>query len=457
MTPHEGSLPTVRDHPRSLFTLFARSHDLTVIEPITDLCPQRLCSEEGPGTLDRWRALESDLRVVVEQLLAPEELRKKLPPIDRVWEGFEGGATPQGELRGGSNLKRDVLARLAKDDATAGFRRAIAALDRPRSRPPLIFVHSTLPHGVWRYLPDGREYPIRRGTYPGLESVGWTGPQWVVDQGFQRHILQAQYVDRLVGALLAKLRATGVYDDAVIVVAADHGVAFRSGQPRRPANRDNQQDIAGVPLFVKLPGQRSGRVDERAVRTIDVLPTIAQAAGVRVPWRTDGMPAGSRRVDPAARIEVTHAGAPALSTSLAAILRARRERETVEAAMLRDGVYAMGPAPQLIGRRVAAPPRRVASGPRATVDAPQDLRAIDHESAVLPAYVSGAVEDLPADAVLAVAVNGRVEATTRVLRSDDGPVYAAIVRPSSLRDGANTVLVLQVLPGDRLRPIGAAP
>jgi hypothetical protein len=169
------------------------------------------------------------------------------------------------------------------------------------------------------------------------------------------------------------------------------------------------------------------------------------------------MPAGRRKVDPAARIEVTHAGVPALTTTLGAILRARREREAVEAALLRDGVYAIGPAPQLIGRRVAAVPRRVASGPRATVDAPHELRTIDHESAVLPAYVSGAVDGLPADAMLAVAVNGRVEATTRVLRSDAGLVYAALVPPASLKDGANTAMVLQVLPGDRLRPIGAAP
>jgi hypothetical protein len=455
MTPQEGSLPTVRDHPRSLFTLFARSHDLTVVEPITDLCPQRLCNEQGPGTLDRWRALESDLEVVVKHLVAPEDLRAKLPPIDQVWEGFEGGATPGSRLRGGRNLKRDVLARLAKDDATAGFERAIAALDRPRSRPPLVFVHSTLPHGAWRFLPDGREYPMRRGAFPGLEAVGWTGPQWVVDQGFQRHILQVQYTDRLVGELLDKLRATGLYDDAVIVVAADHGVAFRSGEPRRPANRRNQQDIAGVPLLVKRPGQRAGRIDDRAVRTTDVLPTVAQAAGARVPWRTDGMPAGRRAVDPGARIDVTHAGVPALSTRLDTILRAREEREAVEAALLRDGVYAMGPAPQLIGRRVT--PRRVgSSGPRATIDAPRELRAIDPESAVLPAYVSGAIEGLPADAIVAVAVNGRVEATTRVYRSDSGLVYAALVPPSSLRSGANAVMVLQVLPGDRLLPIGAA-
>ena len=38
--PRAGTLPTTRDHPRSLFTLFERSHELTVIEPITDALPR---------------------------------------------------------------------------------------------------------------------------------------------------------------------------------------------------------------------------------------------------------------------------------------------------------------------------------------------------------------------------------------------------------------------------------
>ena len=36
------------------------------------------------------------------------------------------------------------------------------------------------------------------------------------------------------------------------------------------------------------------------------------------------------------------------------MLAKRREREAVEARLLRDGVYAIGPRPDLIGRRVAA-------------------------------------------------------------------------------------------------------
>ncbi len=438
--PQQGSLPITRDHPRSLFTLFERSHDLTVIEPITELCPERLCEQVRPGAGDRLRSLESDLEVVVQHLLLPEDMRDGLPPIDNVWEGFQtGSVTGAGELRGGSNLKRDVLARLARDDAVAGFERAISSLAERRSRPPLLFLHSTLPHGAWRYLPDGRRYPIEGVEYPGLASKGWIGPQWQVDQGFQRHVLQVQYVDRLVGRLLDELRARGLFDDAVIVVAADHGAAFATGQPRRPASRENAGLIAPVPLFVKTPGQEQGRVDDGAVRTTDVLPTVAEAAGVRLPWRADGMPADERADDPAAPIDVSHAGEPALTEPLATVLAQRRAREAVEERLLRDGVYGIGPRPELIGRRVRAGTRRV---------------TVDPDAPVLPSFVAGRASGLEPDAELAVAVNGRVEATTRVYRQGGRPRYAALVPPSSLRPGTNTITVLEVLPGGELEPLG---
>ena len=104
----------------------------------------------------------------------------------------------------------------------------------------------------------------------------------------QRFLLQLQYTDKLLGGLLDKLRAEGLYDDSLIVVAADHGVSFRAGDQRRDATETNAADILSVPLFVKLPGQREGEVDEAAARTVDVVPTIADAIGAEIPWEVDG-------------------------------------------------------------------------------------------------------------------------------------------------------------------------
>ena len=46
----------------------------------------------------------------------------------------------------------------------------------------------------------------------------------------QRHLLQASYTDRLVGQILQRLEEVGVYDDAAIVVTADHGIAFSAAR-----------------------------------------------------------------------------------------------------------------------------------------------------------------------------------------------------------------------------------
>ena len=447
--PRPGELPTSSHHPRSLFTLLSRSHAFTANEPITDVCPPDLCPEPRPTLRYRLSGLADDLRIVAEHLLLPDELREGLPAIDRGWQGFGAdgdAASPRGRLLG------KVIERLRADDAGVDFARVIAALDRPADRPRLVFMHSTLPHGPSRFLPDGRGYPIHRRGYPGFTEAGWTQRQWLVDQSFQRHVLQTQYTDVLVGRMLDKLRAAGLYDKAAILITADHGVSFRAGQPRRRLTPETYADIALVPFLFKLPGQREGSVEDGAVRTVDALPTLADAADVRVPWRADGVPAGERPVDDAAPIEVTDDGRAGRPVPLGVLLADARERNEDEARMLRHGVYAIGPRPQLIGRRTEGVARATAA--RATVDAPAEYAAIADDAPLLPAFVSGNVSGLDADAVIAIAVNGRVEATTRVFSGQGGLQYSAMLRPASLHPGSNAVIVLQVLPGGELRKLG---
>jgi Sulfatase len=449
--PEADDLPTSTHHPRSLFTLFRNSHRFAVVEPITDVCPARLCPEARPPVRARLSALADDLTIVVEHVLLPDDLRDGLPAIDRGWLGFgtETESPFSGIAARGSRdkLLGKVIERLRADDAAIGFARVGEALERPSERPPLVFLHSSLPHGPARYLPDGRGYAIHRRAYPGFARERWTRRQWLADQAFQRHVLQSRYADVLVGRLIDKVRAAGLYDDAVIVVTADHGVSFRAGQPRRRLTRENAADIAVVPFIVKWPGQRAGRVDERAVRTIDALPTIAKAAGARVPWETDGMPADERGIDGGAQVSLASDGRPGESLALGTILEGLREREDAEARLLRHGVYGVGPRPDLIGRRVDGG----TGAARATVDSPGDYDAIAAGAPTLPALVSGDATGLAGDAVLALAVNGRVVATTRVFPPGQ---YVAMLRPDSLRMGSNDVAVVQVLRGDRLRKIG---
>jgi Sulfatase len=434
--PQPGDLPTATHHPNSLFTLFRRSHDLTVVEPITDVCPARLCPEARPPARARLSALADDLTIVAEHLLLPDDLRDGLPSIDRGWLGFgsESEGTFAGiEARGSRDkLVGRLVERLRADDAEAGFAHVTAALDRRSARPPLIFMHSSLPHGPARFLPDGRAYPIHRRAYPGFARERWSRRQWLADQAFQRHVLQARYADALVGRLLDTVREAGHYDDATILVTADHGVSFRAGEPRRRVTAATIPDVALVPFIAKAPGQREGRVDDGAVRTIDALPTIADGAGVRLPWDADGMPAADR--PSSGQVTVTGEGSPGTPVALATVLDGQRSREAYEARLLRDGDYAVGPRPDLLGRRLEG---EVA----ATVDAPGEYADVAAGARVLPVLVSGDVTGLAADTPIAITVNGRVAATTRVFPPGQ---YVALVPPDSLRAGANEVAVVQI-------------
>lgn len=95
------------------------------------------------------------------------------------------------------------------------------------------------------------------------------------------------YADDHVGRIVAGLRRSGRYDDALIIVVADHGehlgehdIWFTHTLP--------YQETLHVPLLVKLPrNHAAGRVIDTPVSTLDLLPTVLDWLGLPAP-RGDG-------------------------------------------------------------------------------------------------------------------------------------------------------------------------
>ena len=162
----------------------------------------------------------------------------------------------------------------------------------PAKRTTLNFKHVLLPHVPWQYLPDGRQY--RRD---GSEPIPQISRQSYKDEGQVeqlqlRHLLQAGFADHELGKVLARIDKLGIYDDALVVVVADHGVSFKKGQfDRRNVNRANIDEITPVPLFIKRPGQDKGTVSRSVVETIDVLPHDRRRARRQAPGE-GGRPVG---------------------------------------------------------------------------------------------------------------------------------------------------------------------
>lgn len=449
--PEEAALPVVADHPRNLFTYLARSYRMHVLESVTQLCPSDICERRRPSFRERMRSLASDLRYVYLHVTLPDKLADGLPPIDDTWQDFgdeDADAAPERARPAG--FEAEAVADKLWTDQRFQFERWVAGIEPDAGRPTLHFIHTLLPHRPWRYLPNGKQYG--NASTDGLRRDVWEGDEWLVTQAYQRHLLQVGFADRLLGSALDRLRATGLYDRSLIVVVADHGASFRPGGRRRGIEQANAADIAPVPLFVKLPGQTDGKLDERDARTTDILPTIADALGTPLPGPFDG----HSLLDPAAperpEVVVAQTGGGILSipsaTVAAEAVEAVDDKVSVFGAGAWDSVYTIGPHPELIGQPLGSLAVASASGLSATIDAEPLLQDVALDSPLLPVHITGQISgessDLPLD--LAVALNGRIAAVTRAVELGGGTRFGAMVPESALLEGQNSVEILAVRP-----------
>lgn len=109
----------------------------------------------------------------------------------------------------------------------------------------------------------------------------------------ERRHLEAAYggevrdLDRSLGALFELLRARELYEDAWIVVAADHGEHL--GEHRLLGHSSELSDEAvRIPLFVRTPNGADTRPIEGDVQLVDVLPTLARALELAIPAQVEG-------------------------------------------------------------------------------------------------------------------------------------------------------------------------
>ena len=96
------------------------------------------------------------------------------------------------------------------------------------------------------------------------------------------------YADSVVGKFLAQLKASGLYDRAMIAVVADHGESLGAhGEDTHGVFL--YDDTIHVPLVIKLPGGAvAGKRIENRVELTDIAPTLLQAAGSEIPAAMQG-------------------------------------------------------------------------------------------------------------------------------------------------------------------------
>ncbi len=98
-------------------------------------------------------------------------------------------------------------------------------------------------------------------------------------------------VDDGVEAVMATLKARGQLDDTVIIYLSDHGFSFGAHNWER--KHCPYEECHRIPFMIRYPGLPGSRADSRYVSIVDVVPTIAELAGV-----TPGLPQDGRSLVP---------------------------------------------------------------------------------------------------------------------------------------------------------------
>ena len=115
-----------------------------------------------------------------------------------------------------------------------------------------------------------------------------------VEQTIALYDAELAYVDEELQRFFDALRKAGTWDNALVIVTADHGEAFYEhedwdhGRPWRHETPGLYEEIVHVPLIVKWPGEPIGRKVPNLVSQMDVSPTMLEAAGIEPPthWAT---------------------------------------------------------------------------------------------------------------------------------------------------------------------------
>jgi hypothetical protein len=457
--PGYHRLPIASDQPPSLFTELGAAYKTHAIETATRMCPGSVCpggsGPTQPGFGTRFHSLVSDLRVVSEHLLLPGALARNLPPIGQTVGGFGNSlGEPQGDQGSptvDARYQQDYDAKLRRErrNATPGgkaemFSQFVAPIGgAPRN---LYFLDIQLPHFPWEYVQTAQQYPQH---FPDMDNFVIDDPpgrfirnRWLVDQSYARHMLQAGATDKLLGTLIRRMKQAGIWDKALITVSADHGVSFHPGGFRREVKAANLADIAFVPLFVKAPGQNAAREVDRHTCTTDIPGLITRALGVEIPWHAD-------RCDPD-RIAVLDSFGGTRDGELARAEARRAATVRRKFTLFGEGwagVYGFGPAPELIGKQVKAFQPEPARRNRIRFDEQSDVSDVDPRGAIVPALLQATINFVKAPAAglpLAVAVNGRIAATTRAYELRGKNRFIALLEPRFYRPGRNSVEVFTI-------------
>ncbi len=185
-----------------------------------------------------------------------------------------------------------------------------------------------------------------------------------------------RFFDKCVGEILNALESSEVADDTLVIFTADHGI------PHPGAKWTLFDPVIETPLIMYGPGTKleGGRVIKQLMSNVDVLPTLLDLIGVKIPNNLHGhsfkkVVQGTEKLSPRSEIYAQRTS-HALYDNLSRCVRTERYKLIRYFEPGRTVIYPTDAVPQRVAQHVERPRRK--SGRRPVVEL-YDLRADPHE------------------------------------------------------------------------------
>jgi len=184
-------------------------------------------------------------------------------------------------------------------------KQALKFLEDNKDKPFFMYYPSIIPHAELfapeDYMAKYRGKFLPEKVYEGVDDgelykLGGYGSQPESRAAFAAMI---DYLDMQVGEIVAKLKELGIYENTLIIFTSDNGPHqeggadpdyFDSNGPLKGYKRDLYEGGVRVPMIAVWDGKIKPGTESNHISAFwDVMPTIAELAGIKIPENIDGI------------------------------------------------------------------------------------------------------------------------------------------------------------------------
>ncbi|HUX95015.1 MAG TPA: sulfatase-like hydrolase/transferase [Bacteroidales bacterium] len=173
-----------------------------------------------------------------------------------------------------------------------------------REKPFFCYVAFTVPHDPYSPRPDfidsypdqslplpGNYLPLHPFQFDDLmvrdeNLLPWPRSPEMVRSVLSDYYAMVTHLDKAVGTIIETLKQNGLYDNTIIVYAADNGLA--AGSHGLLGKQNLYEHSMKVPLIITGPGIPEGKSSGAFVYLYDIFPTLAEICRVPSPAGIDG-------------------------------------------------------------------------------------------------------------------------------------------------------------------------